>query len=306
MNMNKIKYLMLASACCLMMTACVDGEDIGFDDGWQEPLITESPYGNNNIRETNLVTVKELKEAYKMRFLRSDTYEQVTESMQLKGYVTANDVSGNIYNEVVIEDENGDAIIIAVAQGGIYGFLPVGTEILVELKDLYVGNYRMQPEVGVPYTNPTTGKTSLSRMSRFLWQSHFKITGNTKDIEPRLVADGATGSVDWNLDEDAGKLATIKNVSIKEGSYYDSSAGKSIALTFDEKSMFADPVDIGNSVSWQFNELPSSVIIYTSPYCDFAARTLPQGKFNVTGILKRYNSTWEIIIRDENDIEELF
>ena len=33
---------------------------------------------------------------------------------------------------------------------------------------------------------------------------------------------------------------------------YDSSAGKSIALTFDEKSMFADPVDIGNSVSWQY------------------------------------------------------
>lgn len=302
--MNKLKYLMMASVCC-MAVGCHDGEDIAFDNGWQEPLLYEAPYGNNALEETNLVTIKELKEKYKMRFLRSDTYEQVKENTQIKGYVTANDVTGNIYNEVVIADENGDALSIAVAQGGINGYLPVGTEILVELKDLYVGNYRMHPEIGVPYTNPSSGKTSLSRMNRFLWHEHFKITGNTRKIEPQLFADGVAGTVDWDLDADAGKLATVTNVSIKEGSYYDSSAGKSQTLTFDADSKFADPVGVGYSVSWMFNELPSSVIIYTSPYCDFAGRTLPQGKFNVTGILKRYNSTWEIIIRDENDIEEV-
>lgn len=306
--MKKLKYYMvMASVCSLTMTGCMDGEDIGFDDGWQEPLLYESPYGNNALEETNVVTIKELKEKYKMRFLRSDTYEQVTEDLQIKGYVTGNDITGNIYNEVDLQDENGDAIIIAVAQGGISGYLPVGTEILIELKGLYVGNYRMQPEIGVPYTNPTTGKTSLSRMNRMLWQEHFKITGETKEVKPVLFADCSTDTdTDWDLDNDAGKLGIIKNVSIKSGSYYDSSAGKSFELAFDENSLFADPTDIGYSVSWYLNELPTSVIIYNSPYSDFAGRKLPQGKFNVTGIMKRYNSTWEVIIRDENDIEEVY
>lgn len=303
--MNNLKYIMMTLTCGLAMTACHDGEDIGFDDGWQEPLLYESPYGNNALQETNVITIKELKERYKLRFLRSDTYEQVNEPLQIKGYVTGNDVTGNIYNEVPIQDENGDAIIIAVSQGGIYGYLPVGTEILVELQGLYVGNYRMQPEIGMPYTN-SKGVTSLSRMDRFTWHQHFKITGVTKTIEPEIFADGAASSdTDWDLDSDAGKLGIVKNVSIKSGSYYDSSAGKSFELVFDADSKFADPTDIGYSVSWYLNELPTSVIIYNSPYSDFAGRTLPQGKFNVTGIMKRYNSSWEIIIRDENDIEEI-
>ena len=46
-------------------------------------------------------------------------------------------------------------------------------------------------------------------------------------------------------------------------------------------------------------------MIYNSPYCDFASKVLPQGKCNITGIVKRYNNYWEIIIRDENDVEEL-
>lgn len=303
--MNKLKYIMMAFACGLTMTACHDGEDIGMDDGWQEPLLYESPYGNNALQETNVITIKELKERYRLRFTRSDTYEQVEEPLQIKGYVTGNDVTGNIYNEVPIQDENGDAIIIAVSQGGIYGYLPVGTEILVELQGLYVGNYRMQPEIGMPYTN-SKGATSLSRMNRFLWQSHFKITGTTKKIEPTLFVDCATASATtWNLDSDAGKLGTLKNVSIKSGSYYDSSAGKSFSLVFNSESMFADPTGIGYSVSWYLNELSEDVILYSSPYSDFAGRILPQGKFNVTGIMKRYNSSWEIIIRDENDIEEI-
>lgn len=296
---------MVAIACGLTMTACHDGEDIGFGNGWQEPLQYESPYGNNELQETNLITIKQLKEKYKMRFLRNDTYEQVTEPLQIKGYVTANDVTGNVYNEVPIQDEEGNAIIIAVSQGGIYGYLPVGTEILVELNGLYVGNYRMQPEIGMPYTN-SKGATSLSRMNRFTWQQHFKITGKTKQIEPVLFVDGATSSnTTWNLDDDAGKLGILKNVSIKSGSYYDSSAGKSFELVFNADSKFADPTEIGYSVSWYLNELPTSVMMYNSPYSDFAGRTLPQGKFNITGIMKRYNSSWEIIIRDENDIEEI-
>ena len=279
--MKIFNYIMSAFAC-VMLASCMG-------DSYDEPDLKQSPYGNNGINEENIIPIAQLKEMYKTNILTSYSYAQVTEDLKIKGVVTGNDISGNIYNEVPIQDETG-AIIIAVAQGGIYGYLPVGTEIIVSLKDLYVGNYGKQAEVGVPTTN-SSGSTYVGRMSRMLWNDHFKITGVMKNVEPELFADGATGAATtWNIDTDGGKLGVIKNVSIRNVT---------------PQSVYAEPSG-KTSVSWYFNEFKgTSIMIYNSPYCDFASKVLPQGKCNITGIVKRYNNYWEIIIRDENDVEEL-
>lgn len=279
--MKIFNYIMSAFAC-VMLASCMG-------DSYDEPDLKQSPYGNNGINEENIISIAQLKEMYKTNILTSYSYAQVTEDLKIKGVVTGNDISGNIYNEVPIQDETG-AIIIAVAQGGIYGYLPVGTEIIVSLKDLYVGNYGKQAEVGVPTTN-SSGSTYVGRMSRMLWNDHFKITGVMKNVEPELFADGATGAATtWNIDTDGGKLGIIKNVSIRNVT---------------PQSVYAEPSG-KTSVSWYFNEFKgTSIMIYNSPYCDFASKVLPQGKCNITGIVKRYNNYWEIIIRDENDVEEL-
>ena len=279
--MKIFNYIMSAFAC-VMLASCMG-------DSYDEPDLKQSPYGNNGINEENIISIAQLKEMYKTNILTSYSYAQVTEDLKIKGVVTGNDISGNIYNEVPIQDETG-AIIIAVAQGGIYGYLPVGTEIIVSLKDLYVGNYGKQAEVGVPTTN-SSGSTYVGRMSRMLWNDHFKITGVMKHVERELFADGATGAATtWNIDADGGKLGVIKNVSIRNVT---------------PQSVYAEPSG-KTSVSWYFNEFKgTSIMIYNSPYCDFASKVLPQGKCNITGIVKRYNNYWEIIIRDENDVEEL-
>lgn len=279
--MKIFNYIMSAFAC-VMLASCMG-------DSYDEPDLKQSPYGNNGINEENIISIAQLKEMYKTNILTSYSYAQITEDLKIKGVVTGNDISGNIYNEVPIQDETG-AIIIAVAQGGIYGYLPVGTEIIVSLKDLYVGNYGKQAEVGVPTTN-SSGSTYVGRMSRMLWNDHFKITGVMKNVEPELFADGATGAATtWNIDADGGKLGVIKNVSIRNVT---------------PQSVYAEPSG-KTSVSWYFNEFKgTSIMIYNSPYCDFASKVLPQGKCNITGIVKRYNNYWEIIIRDENDVEEL-
>ena len=279
--MKIFNYIMSAFAC-VMLASCMG-------DSYDEPDLKQSPYGNNGINEENIISIAQLKEMYNTNMLTSYSYAQVTEDLKIKGVVTGNDISGNIYNEVPIQDETG-AIIIAVAQGGIYGYLPVGTEIIVSLKDLYVGNYGKQAEVGVPTTN-SSGSTYVGRMSRMLWNDHFKITGVMKNVEPELFADGATGAATtWNIDADGGKLGVIKNVSIRNVT---------------PQSVYAEPSG-KTSVSWYFNEFKgTSIMIYNSPYCDFASKVLPQGKCNITGIVKRYNNYWEIIIRDENDVEEL-
>ena len=132
--------------------------------------------------------------------------------------------------------------------------------------------------------------------------NHFKITGGKRIIEPEVFAEGSTKTT-WDLDKDAGKLGTLKNVTFKNGSYYDASKGQSVTVRYNDKAVYAS----GFNTSWYFKEQPDGqnggVQIYTSNYADFAAMPLPTGKVNITGVMKRYKNQWEIIIRSIDDVE---
>ena len=112
-NMKYLKLIMLALICGMTLTTCMDADR-------DDPNGTSIPYGNNSIKETNLKTIAEVREMFKDKLNTSYAYEQVTEPIQIKGYVTGNDVQGNIYNEIALQDETG-AINLAIAQGVING-----------------------------------------------------------------------------------------------------------------------------------------------------------------------------------------
>ena len=277
---NKIFYRLGFLACILALTLTSCQGD------YDEPVKTadEAGIGNSNISETNVVTIAQLKETYKSAITTSYSYKKVEQPMEIKGYVTGNDVQGNLYNEIVIADSTG-AISVCVAQGGLYGIFPVGAEVLIELNGLSVGNYGLHPQIGTPYTS-AKGQNSIGRMSRAVWNHHFRLTGKSQTIAPidfnnswKPASDGLTYS---------GKLVTMKNVSFKGA---------------DGKKTFANASAGSGSVSVYFNEYPTTTMVYTSNYADFASNPLPQGKVNVTGILKRYNNSWELIIRSLDDIE---
>lgn len=277
---SKILYLLGLLFCgfALTLTSC-QGD---FDE--PEKTADEAGIGNSSIDTTNMVSIAQLKEKYKNYINTSYSYKKVETPTQIKGYVTGNDVQGNLYNELVIDDGTG-AITIGVAQGGLYGLFPVGAEVIIELNGLSVGNYGLHPQIGTPYTS-AKGQNSIGRMSCAVWNQHFRLTGKSKTIDPidfnsswKPASDGLTYS---------GKLVTMKNVSFKGAN---------------GKKTFANASAGPGSVSVYFNEYPTTTMVYTSNFADFASNPLPQGKVNVTGILKRYNNSWELIIRSLDDIK---
>lgn len=295
--MKKIQYLFLALVCGAV-SSCMNSD-------WSDPETpADSVYGNNNIQETNVMTIKALKAKYNTEFTTEGKYKEIKEDIQIKGVVTGNDIQGNMYNEISIQDETG-AIFIGIAQGGVYGYLPLGTEILVDLRGLFVGNYRKSATIGTPYTDKD-GEVSVSRMARTLWQQHFKYTGEKKLLEPEIFAEG-NKKTKWDMDADAGKLGTLIGVTVKKGGYYNSNTKSYMDnVPFTDESTYSHP---DFSTSWYFNEQPDGqtggVQIYTSNYADFAAKLLPHKKLKITGVFKRYRDQWEIIVRTEDDIEVL-
>ena len=286
--MKEIKYLMI-TAVCVLFASCMGDSYAGIDEN--APV----PYGNNELTETNVITIAQLKSDY-ATYIATDyrdgqSFAKVTDDVKIKAIVTSSDAQGNIYQELALQDATG-AIIVSVAQGGLYGPLPVGTEILVSLKDLYVGNYGKQAQIGMPSKN-ATGADVIGRISRATWDQHYKILSTGHIVEPTLFATG-TNPTTWNLDTDGGKLGIIRNVSFK-------SSNNSKAT-----DTFADPNGGAGSVSWTLNEQDGrKVIVYNSNFADFANAKVPTGKVDITGIIKRFNNQWEIIIRSLDDIKSV-
>lgn len=281
--MNYFKNILMLAVCTLLASCMADSFDA--------PSTTaDKVFGNPSLTEKNVISIADLKSTYSS-VISNNGMKQITDEIQIKGTVIGNDIEGNIYNEVFIDDGTG-AFIICIAQGGIYGFLPVGQEILVDLKDLYIGAYGQQGEIGTPYTS-ASGSTYVSRMSRFLWNDHYKLIGSNpssvtpEEFDQRRVTDASY------LESHCGKLMTLKGVELQAA---------------DGKATFA-PDDgsvplTANCVNRNFKGISSSqLVLRTSTFADFAGNVMPEGKVNVTGIFTRYRNTWQILMRSINDIE---
>ena len=281
--MNYFKNILMLAVCTLLASCMADSFDA--------PSTTaDKVFGNPSLTEKNVISIADLKSTYSS-VISNNGMKQITDEIQIKGTVIGNDIEGNIYNEVFIDDGTG-AFIICIAQGGIYGFLPVGQEILVDLKDLYIGAYGQQGEIGTPYTS-ASGSTYVSRMSRFLWNDHYKLIGSNpssvtpEEFDQRRVTDASY------LESHCGKLMTLKGVELQAA---------------DGKATFA-PDDgsvplTANCANRNFKGINSNqLVLRTSTFADFASNVMPEGKVNVTGIFTRYRNTWQILMRSINDIE---
>ena len=275
----KTTYLLIFALACTLFSSCMNGD-------WDEPDFNgAAPYGNNSLTEQNVITIAALIKKYPNVFASTDQNKQIDEDIMIKGRITGNDVGGNIYKQVTLQD-NTAAIIIAINEGGLNGYLAEGSEILVDLKGLYIGGYRKQPEIGAPYNG-----TSIGRMQKDIWAKHFKILGSP---DASLIQPVDFNTIKNEMDANCAKLVTLKDVTFKEA---------------DGKSTFSTGTSTGNAVNQELDDYGSKVVIRTSTYADFAAITLPYDnvakkklKCDITGIATRYNSTWQILIRKTSDI----
>ena len=300
--MKKIKYIKFLVAALLLgsvATSCMD-------DDWNTPNSVAAPFGNNNIAEDagKIITIKDLKAKTVDKLpasVANDTI-RITEDWQLKVRVTGNDIQGNIYNEVAVEDESGEGLLICIQKSGLFGILPVGQEILVNLKDLYIGIYGNNVQIGTPYTN-SSGRTFTSRMPFNTWNEHFKILGDAdaskvvpEEFDVTKLKDEAY------VKSHRGKLMTLKKVKM------DKADGKLAWAPEADK-------DAGNGVSRAVKingKAQSLMVVRSSTYADFAALAMPKGKVNLTGIFtvyatnpSRYGYTWQILLRSIDDVEEV-
>lgn len=263
------------------LSSCMDGDhDIPVEDNT-----------GTTFELSNVMSIQDLKTKYRST-INGNTMKLIDEDIQVKGIVTGNDEGSNIYNEITLQDESG-AIIVAISQSGLYGVFPVGSQIAINLKGLYIGGYGNQAEIGGVYTNARTGATGIGGMDRFLWKGHWMLLskGNESDATALMEEfDYSKASDNDYLWQNQGKLMRLSNVTFKDGN---------------GKNVFAPKTGVtltNNSANRGFVGLNDSRLVFrTSTYAKFAADTIPQGKTSVIGIFTVYRNTWQILARSRND-----
>lgn len=290
--MKKIKFIALAFLA-LTLGSCMG-------DGYADPDLTEkvpaAPWGNNSLREKNVISIADLKTQFATIINSDNGYKQIEKDMMIKAVVTGNDVSGNIYNQVSVQDASG-AIIIAINGSGLSGYLPVGQEILVNLKGLYIGSYKKLPQIGGVNTKLSDGSLGMGKIERAIWNEHFKIlnpgeadasTVVPEEFDLTKLTDAAY------MNANVGKLMTLKKVKF-------ASANGTNVWAPDDTNTSLELIDAetGKKIS------SSNLVVRNSGYSKFANEVVPQGVFDITGIFTRYNNTWQIVLRNTDDLKSV-
>lgn len=287
----------------LGLTSCMD-------DDWKAPSGDTPAYGNNTLQEKNVISIDELKTKYGItKDMINDTV-RIDDGIQIKGVVTGNDAEGNIYNEIALQDETG-GILVCIAQGGLCGQMQVGQEVLIDLGGLYIGAYRSQPQIGVPYTSTSSSgakSTYPSRIARAEWQTRFKLIGKpdaTKLVAKEFDYESLKGN-ETELYKYAGCLVKATGVGFAKADGKTTYAPKSEGASTGYGVMRAFK-NMTTGKDYTTNEFG----VRTSCYSDFAAEKLPEGKLTVTGILTcyksqtKYKATAQILMRQQSDVQQM-
>jgi len=212
------------------------------------------------------------------------TIKEFTSDLIISGYVVSSDKSGNIYKTISIQDapENPtSAISITIDQTDTYTKYNIGRKIYIKLNGLAIDK-----NGGVLQIGKAVG-ASLARIPSLEVADHISRSCETAEIVPKKItfAQINDGFVDMLIQLDGMQFRS-------------SDFGLSYANTDNNYSV--------NRIveSYDDNCLKlGEIIMRNSGFANFKDVALPQGKGTLTGVLSKYNSTYQLFIRDTNDVD---
>ncbi|HBK84393.1 MAG TPA: hypothetical protein DDZ41_12515 [Flavobacterium sp.] len=204
----------------------------------------------------------------------------------IEAYVTSTDETGTFYNSISFQDNatnTSQPIGFSVAANfSSYGkgFTP-GRKVFIKLKGLYTAIVDGSLKIGAFYEG------EIGRISENEWQNHLFIS-SVKVSENNMVRQVslATAASNSNLNT----LIEITNVQFTDGSlartYFDIDSGGGAT----NHSI----VDSNGGTSRYFR---------VSKYALFAYQNVPSGRGTIRGIMTKYESDFQFIVRHQSDVK---
>lgn len=314
--MKKILSLIaLSCLTALAFTSCMDDTDEPNTDNF----ITTSPVsvGNTNT------TIGDIKDKYcassaNAQFVRnsSNFFSKIEEDLVIEGVVAANDISGNLYQTLLLRSIDQTAgtdqsIVFSIKNTCLYPYFPLGQRVKVNLKGLYVGCYSKVPKIGTPYYT-SYDNMNLGPMLLQLCATQVELVGKPDPNAPELVPVVPTD--DW-LRATANRtyknypmLATVTGSIVEvQGANKDKAEVGEVTGELEPLPKIFGPEPLhdngyGIDRHIQLRTNTTKVTLRTSTQNDISFTLIPEDVRSYTGMLTYYDA-WQIQLRDLNDIQ---
>ncbi|MBQ1606572.1 MAG: choice-of-anchor J domain-containing protein, partial [Bacteroidales bacterium] len=282
---NIIKILAIATAIvpAFMFSGCIQGK-------YDTPEVSEVPVGDTvtithlwdiyeslttaiNVRDSLIATDCELYDSLGMiDWVRYDSLMaacggkyQFKKDHSVFGYITMSDKIGNIYKSAYLQGGADDdkAINLHLLSSG---GVYEGDYVRVNLKGLVLSDYSGMIQLDSVHVDNNIVKLETRRF-----------------LEPELVDIENIGTGSY-----VGKLVKFRKVQFQQqyvGQTYADKEGQKTVNTYIE------------------DELGNTMIVRTSGYANFAGDTLPTGSGSLVAIVSRYNTEYQLFIRNTNEVQ---
>ncbi len=210
-------------------------------------------------------TIAQLKAMY------SGSLMEITDSIILKATVSANDKSGNIYKTLFVQDATG-GLELKLDATNLFNDYPAGTNIFISTKGMYLGDYNGAIQLGGMYNG------AIGRLEQPLIPLHIFKAGDQSEV-------------------------AVTNLKISD--ITDANIGTVIKLSgvqFDDTtSTYSDASKTSNRTL--IDTLGNSILVRTSNYADFSSDKLPAGNGELTAVLSKFGSDYQLYIRTKEDVK---
>ena len=247
---------------CFLLLICTNCVDQEFD---APPLATLPAITAN-------ATIQDLLSQHRI----GDAADLITEELVIEGVVIANDNGGNFFKNIVIQDETG-GIAIRLNTVGLYNDYPIGRQVFVSAKNLYLSDYNGLPQLGGSPEDP---------IEDILIAQHVFAGEKDQAIPSTLLTLEELSDLDITR-QYINRLVTIENVQF---------ATSALSKTYGD-------IDNRWSVNLDVEDCEgNSIILRSSGYADFAGETPPNDKGNITAVVSIFRTTPQLLIRQVRDI----
>lgn len=269
--MNIVTKTTLFIALIFFITACQQEDifEIPTSLGVEENTSLTTLMSNIDSGQKDLVSI-----AYAKDLMVSGEATEIMSDIVIKGYVVSSDATGNFYKEFYIQDDPSAptaAIRMLVDITDSYNMFNIGREVYVDLKGLYVGEYRTGDGV-ITIGELDSAQNRITNIREEVMKAHILRSTTTSEISPLSVKFSQIN------DSHVGIMVQIDDVNVAPA---------------DAGDPYVDPndtFDTQRTLEACDGFSKKTFLLETSAYANFKQEILPSGTGTIKAIVsKTYN-----------------
>lgn len=260
MKLNRQLIIALVALIGLTFASC--------EREYDAPLLTEPTV---EIGDEGIITIAKYKEMFTSV---PEEGKIIEEDFAIRAVVVGNDISGNIYKQIYVEDATG-GLSIGIDQNNIANDYPVGQEVVIKLQGLAATSYGGVIQLGMNNNNPKNTRIPYEIAKKHLLKNQWP---DAKKAMPKVTTMGSI------TDAMIGTLIQLEGVYFEKGG----------ELNYADQEM--------NAVNRILRDKSGkSLYVRNSKYATFANDKLPKGNGTVVAILSKFGSDYQLFLRSADD-----